>query len=260
MEKNSHDSLGDRMKAYEAASTDRYAVKGQPLIARLDGRSFHTYTKGFHRPYDINLSSLMIGLASALVEEFHANVGYVQSDEISLMWYVAEDAVQEYPFAGRFQKLDSVLASFAGAWFNRRSSILKIKEDQLATFDCRSFNVPSKEEALNIFKWRQWDCRKNAVSMAAHTYYSAKFLHGMKRDEMIFLLKDEAHVDFDKYPEFFKDGTFVKKVQVERYLTPEECDKIPLEHQPTGPVMRSEMKTFHVDSGQKEDFEKFIFG
>ena len=252
------DTLGDRMKSYETPSTSRKAEKGFPLIARLDGRSFHTYTKGFNRPYDINLSSVMIGLTSALTDEFHADLGYTQSDEITLMWYVPTDSVRDYPFAGRFQKLESVLASFAGAWFNRKSSILPVKGDKLATFDCRAFTVPSKDEAINIFRWRQWDCTKNAVSMAAHTYYSAKFLHGKKRDEMIFLLKDEAHVDFHKYPEFFKSGTFVRKEDVERELTPQELDKIQPQYRPTGPVLRSEMKTHHVDSRSPE-FANFIF-
>lgn len=251
-------TLGDRMKSYEAPSISRKAVKGQPLIARLDGRSFHTFTKGLHRPFDLNLSSIMVGLATALAKEFNALIGYVQSDEITLIWFCEEDSVQEYPFAGRFQKIESVLASFAGAWFAHKTSILG-KQDELATFDCRAFSVPSKEEAINELRWRQWDATKNAVSMAAHSYFSNKVLHGLNRGEMIDLLKKEADVDFSSYPYFFKRGTFVRSQTTLKFLTPAELEKIPPSHRPNGPVNRSEMVAFDMNISDQVFIEDVVF-
>ena len=81
-------SLGDRMKSYESLSTSRKAFKGQPLVVRLDGKSFHTFTKGLARPFDQRLSSLMVETTKALVDRFQAKVGYTQSDEITLVWHV----------------------------------------------------------------------------------------------------------------------------------------------------------------------------
>lgn len=46
------DILGDRIKGFESLSTMRRAFKGQPIIVRLDGKAFHTFTKGLAKPYD----------------------------------------------------------------------------------------------------------------------------------------------------------------------------------------------------------------
>lgn len=54
------DQLGDRMKMYEQAEAGRTAMKGLPLLARLDGRAFHTYTRGLKRPYDERLTRCMV--------------------------------------------------------------------------------------------------------------------------------------------------------------------------------------------------------
>lgn len=65
------DILGDKIKAYEAASTSRRAFKGQPIIVRLDGKAFHTFTKGLKRPFDQGLTDLMIETMNHLVKKFH---------------------------------------------------------------------------------------------------------------------------------------------------------------------------------------------
>lgn len=83
-----NDSLGDRMKMYEAPTTNRVIFKGQPIIARLDGKSFHTFTKGLSRPYDERLKNLMVAITKELVDRYGAIIGYHQSDEITLVWYI----------------------------------------------------------------------------------------------------------------------------------------------------------------------------
>ena len=85
------DGLGDRCKGYEAADAGRRAVRGQPLIARLDGRAFHTFTRDLKRPYEHGMSIAMIETARYLLDEMNALVGYTQSDEITLAWYEAAD-------------------------------------------------------------------------------------------------------------------------------------------------------------------------
>lgn len=40
-----------RMKEYEAVSKTRL-TKRMPVIIRVDGRAFHTFTRGFNKPYD----------------------------------------------------------------------------------------------------------------------------------------------------------------------------------------------------------------
>src|SRR5690349_24879817 len=98
------DGLGDRCKAFEAAEAGRRAMRGLPLLARLDGRAFHTFTRDLARPYEPAMSRCMIETARFLVQQSNALVGYTQSDEITLAWYEPSQSLVGYEFDGRFQK------------------------------------------------------------------------------------------------------------------------------------------------------------
>jgi len=253
-------SFGDRMKQYESPSTSRVAFKGQPLIARLDGKSFHSFTKGLKRPFDMRLSQLMRDTMRELVDRFGALVGYVQSDEITLVWYTTTDSMTEYPFGGRFQKLDSVLASFAAAYFNKKlAEYLPEKINEFPCFDCRSFVVPTLTEAYNAVLWRQEDCTKNAVSMAAQSMFSHKELQGKNRSEMQEMMHSVHGVNFNEYPAFFKRGLFARRVKEERTLTVEQLAKIPAQFRPTTPVTRSFVDTVDIWLTKQPDPVRTLF-
>jgi tRNA(His) 5'-end guanylyltransferase len=255
------DDLGDRQKAYEAASTSRRAFKGQPLIARLDGKAFHTFTKGLPRPYDERLTRLMVATTKALVEQYQATVGYTQSDEITLVWYQASHDTGEYPFGGRFQKLDSLLAAYATAHFNRHlAEHLPEKADRLPVFDCRSFVVPNLVEAYNCVLWRQQDATKNAVSMAAQSMFSHRELQCLSGAMMQEKMFAERGVNFNDYPTFFKRGTFVRRAEYERHLNQQELKRIPVQHWPTGPVRRSFIDTLDIWLTKQPDGVAALFG
>lgn len=240
--KSRFESLGDRMKEYEQAEAGRSAMKGLPLLARLDGRSFHSYTKGLDRPYDLNLSKCMISTMEYLVKEFHCVIGYTQSDEISLLWYSPPEDSTEYLFSGKYQKLCSVLAASASAFFARAvMEHLPAKNSMLPTFDCRVWQVPSKEEAANVFYWRELDATKNAISMAAHAHFSASRLHKVNGAEKQELLFKEKGINFNDYPVFFKRGTYSKRVLVESVLDDEIKRKIPLNQTIPASVVRSKI-------------------
>ena len=64
----SNDSLSDRIKGYENISRI-YLPRRLPVIIRVDGRAFHTFTKGFQKPFDDVLFSAMIGAAIDLCKE-----------------------------------------------------------------------------------------------------------------------------------------------------------------------------------------------
>lgn len=259
MEKN--DSLGERMKQYEWPSTQRRAFKGQPLIVRVDGSKFHTWTKGLQRPYDERLSRLMRRVTEALVERFQPTIGYTQSDEITLVWYVQPHETAEYPFDGRFQKLESLTAAFATAMFNFHvPELLPEKKHLLAMFDSRAFVVPNLKEAYHAILWRQQDATKNAISMAAHTYFSHKSLQGMHGAQMQERLWAEKSINFNDYPPFFKRGTFVKRHKVEKVLTDEELARIPEQHRPTGPVTRTVIEAMDVWLSKEQDPMAVLFG
>lgn len=254
------DDLGDRMKGYEQPSTSRRAFKGQPIVVRLDGNNFHTFTKGLKRPYDVNLSELMVRTASALVERFHCDVAYTQSDEITLIFTSEPDDKSELIFDGRFQKIETLTAAYATAFFNKRlANYLPEKAHLLPCFDSRAYVVPNLQEAYHVLLWRQQDATKNAISMAAQSFYSQKELngkHSAELQEMIF----QKGQNFNDYPYFFKRGTFIKRGTIERHMTEAELARIPEQHRPTGPIKRTEISRVDYWLTKLDDPLTTLFG
>ncbi len=227
--KYENDSLGNRMKSYESQTTGIRLIPRIPVIARLDGKGFSKFTKGLKRPYDERLSNLMIETTKYLVKETNANCGYTQSDEITLMWYTDKIDSSIY-FDGRLFKMLTDLSAMASVFFNRKlADYLPEKVDKLPRFDARVYSVPTLDEAVNSFLWREIDATKNSISMAAQAYYS----HGQlmnktssEKQEMLF----QKGVNWNDYPTFFKRGTYVQRKRVLTPFTREEIEKLPAKH------------------------------
>lgn len=242
----SADNFGDRMKAYEAVESERRFIPLLPVYARIDGRSFSAFTRGMERPFDRRMSEAMIVTTEWLVEKTHARIGYTQSDEISLTWLAASYDSDIF-FAGKIHKIISVLASMAAARFAKAVEDWTPYCDRLAAFDCRAFQLPNRTEGANAFLWREQDATKNAISMAAQHYYSHKELqhkNGAEMQEMLFA----KGVNFNDYPDFFKRGTFVRRVTKERQFTAAELERIPEKHRPSPDTLieRSEIERLAV--------------
>lgn len=174
-----HDSLGDRMKFnYEEAYKIRLPLR-MPFIVRIDGSSFHTFTKGMERPFDSRFSEAMMSVAQ---EVFRRSAGcvlaYGQSDEISFLFHDYKKLGSQAWFSGELQKIVSITAGIASASMTRFYS-----QKDLAFFDARAFVLPENEVA-NYFIWRQKDAERNSLSMLAQSYFSSKELHGKKRSDM----------------------------------------------------------------------------
>lgn len=222
-------ALGDRMKAYEKRETGRRCMPHLPICARIDGKRFSRWTEGLERPYDQRLSDLMVGTTRHLVSETQAVIGYTQSDEISLVFH-SDDPKHQLFLDGRIQKLTSILASMATAWFNAHAGLsIPERAGRLALFDCRVWTVPTRAEAANVLLWRERDATKNSVSMAARHYYSHSDLHHRSSSELQELLHAKG-VNWNDYPAFFKRGTFVRREVVERRLDVEELEALPEKH------------------------------
>lgn len=251
------DDFGNRMKAYEAVETARRLDPLRPIYARIDGRAFSRFTRGMTKPFDARLTSAMVATAKHLVQHTHARLGYVQSDEISLVWQ-AEGAGSDIFFSGKVQKMVSVLASLAAAKF--ATVCPPAFAERLPHFDARVFPLPDRTEAANAFLWRAMDARKNGISMIAQSLFSHKQLHGKDQKAMLAMIA-EAGVDYDSFPETARFGVFLKREVELRELTPLELTDIPEAHRPTGPVERTVIKeivyrAFH----QVRDREAFVFG
>ncbi len=221
------DSLGDRMKGYEASETDRRFVPLLPIYARIDGRAFSRFTKQFDRPYDNRMAVCMMETMKYLVLHSHATVGYTQSDEISLVW-LNNDPEREMWFGGKVFKVLTALSSMATAKFIEQAEQHWSEHvwNTLPTFDARAFQVPNETEAMNAIYWRVRDARKNAVSMAARHHFSHKELQGKNGKSMIEMMKS-INVEFSDYPQFFREGSFAKRIFVEEDMTQEDILRIP---------------------------------
>lgn len=242
------DNFGDRMKEYEAAETSRHFMPLLPIYARIDGRCFSSFTQGMARPYCSILSHIMIETTKYLVEATNAKMGYTQSDEISLVW-LQDSYDSEMFFCGKVQKLCSVLASMATAKFNHLCAVSVYGDrarKMLPAFDCRVFQLPNRVEAANAFLWREKDATKNAISMAARSFYSHNALHGKSSSEMQEMIFQKGQ-NFNDYPPFFKRGTFVRRITEERPFTLEELEAIPEKHRPTPETLVMRSRVIELD-------------
>ena len=116
---NQRDSLGDRMKRYEYVSRN-YLTRRVPVIIRIDGKAFHTFTKGMRKPFDRVLMSAMQETMRFLCANIQGCVfGYTQSDEITLVLTDYASIRTDAWFGYNVQKMCSIAASMATLAFNK---------------------------------------------------------------------------------------------------------------------------------------------
>lgn len=229
------DALGDKHKKYECLPETRL-MPGAPVVARLDGKAFHTLTKNAIKPFDDRIIDAMEAAAKYMFVEFCPHVVYVQSDEITLGWRDLD------MFDNRVQKLCSNIASKAAVVFDR--TLAKTDYDLgdiVPGFDCRVWQYPNLELSAENILWREMDASKNSVSMAAHHYFGTKKLEGIGTGERIKML-EELGFHWNQLAPKYKRGSIFKKVEVMKMLGDAELVKIPEKYRPTGPVSRKEIQ------------------
>lgn len=231
-----HSDIGARMKAYENCYRF-YLPKRQAVIVRIDGRAFHSFTKGFNRPYDALLASCMWETTKQLCENISGCVfGYTQSDEISLVLVDYKNINTEPWFGNNLQKIVSISASMATYFFKKnfeeaikdeyfdwyttgtvgdgKEQLLnqhtKAYDNKLCVFDSRAFIIP-REEIANYIYWRQLDCVRNSIQLAGQAYFSHKQLQNKNCDQIQEMLWQEHEVNWSKYPTWFKNGVAIYK-------------------------------------------------
>lgn len=223
------DQLGDRMKAYEGADSERRMMPLLPTFARVDGRCFHSFTRGMNRPYDSRMIEAMQNTAMRLAKETGAVMTYTQSDEITLAWLSRSTGSQIW-FDGRRDKMVSQIAALATLYFYLETlDLLPDFAYRLPSFDARVWQVPTLAEGANVFLWREMDATKNSISMAAHSLYSDKELHGKTgsdKQEMLF----QKGVNWNNYPAQFKRGTYIQRHTVTRAFSTDEIERLPAMH------------------------------
>ena len=244
------DSLGDRMKRYEKVSK-YYLMRRNPVIIRIDGKSFHTFTRGFRRPFDDVLRKSMQETMKYLCENIQGCVfGYTQSDEITLILTDYATLTTDAWFGYSVQKMCSIAASMATMAFNKiflnnvqdflydccydeeidnfGDEVVSGREEDYnvygktymrvlhtAIFDARVFSLP-KEEVCNCLIWRQQDAIRNSIQLVGQTYFSHKSLNRKTCKDIKEMLFKKYNIAWDDLPIEYKRGSCCFKVEEKR--------------------------------------------
>ena len=232
-----NDALGTRMKEYYEAVPKTKLMRRTPVAIRIDGKAFHTFTRGFQKPFDMILMKSMQETMTYLCKNIQGCVfGYTQSDEITLILIDYQTLTTDAWFDYEVQKLCSVSASMATMAFNQffrmsiwdedsawKSSLtpqsmdVQIAHNEYvakmttaankgAMFDARCFNIP-KEEVCNLIYWRQLDATRNSIQMVGQAYFSHKQLEGKKCNDIQDMLMEQFNINWNNYPTTCKRGT-----------------------------------------------------
>ena len=234
---NNKDSLGDRMKHKYEYVTRTYLPRKTPVIIRLDGKAFHSFTRGFKKPFDDIFVKTMQETMKYLCENIQGCVlGYTQSDEITLVLvdYQSNEACAW--FDNNIQKMVSVSASMATLAFNQYfivctqeymydchddtiSFILPERQEDYdmafqnhrkkfntAMFDSRVFTMP-KEEVVNCLIWRQQDATRNSIQAVGQANFSHSQLHGKNCSDIQDMLMLEKGINWNDFPTHLKRGS-----------------------------------------------------
>lgn len=212
------DDLGSRMKQSYEFVTRYYLPRRTYTVVRIDGKAFHSYTRGCERPFDERLMRRMDETTIRLCENMQgACFGYTQSDEISIL-LTDFGGVHTKPWLeGNIQKIASISASMATAFFN--ASPIEGHTDEPALFDSRVFTIPDPTEVYNYFVWRQNDASRNSIQMAAQACFSQKELQGKTCDELQELLWRERGINWNDYAPDFKRGRFIERKTLTQDVT-----------------------------------------
>ncbi len=235
-------TLGDRMKNNYENISRYYLTRRTPVIIRIDGKAFHTFTRGFKKPFDDILVKTMQETMKYLCENIQGCVlGYTQSDEISLVLTDYAELTTDAWFGNNLQKMCSVSASMATMAFNKFFSdrvqdfmyaccddsgddVLPEKQNDYdlaynvyfkklytAMFDSRVFTIP-KEEVCNYMLWRQQDSTRNSIQSVGQANFSAKDLHKKSTKDIQDMLMTQKGINWNDYSTTLKRGSCCIKI------------------------------------------------
>ncbi|CAM6004831.1 unnamed protein product [Sphagnum balticum] len=212
-----NDELGDRIKSQYEDRTRIMLPRRTYTIIRVDGKAFHTLTRGYKKPFDATLMKMMDQTAIALCKEIQgACFAYVQSDEISILLTDFAKISTNAWFDGNIQKMASIAAACATANFNkqlynRNANGVSLPDSYpLAMFDARVFTIPDPIEVENYFVWRQNDAVRNSIQMAARAVYSHKELDGKGVSQLHEMLHQKG-INWNNYTSGEKRGRVILK-------------------------------------------------
>ena len=230
------DELGTRMKEFYEGVPKTRLVRRMPVAIRIDGKAFHTFTRGFQKPFDEVLGRAMRETMKYLCENIQGCVlGYTQSDEITLILVDYQNLNSCAWFDYEVQKMCSIAASMATMAFNKfftknvnyfemthehddtineYCTTLVNAAEKGAMFDARCFNIP-KEEVCNLIYWRQLDATRNSIQMVGQANFSHKELQNKNCNMIQEMLFAEKGINWNDYPTYLKRGSCCIKTTIQ---------------------------------------------
>lgn len=200
------DELGDRIKRYYEDALRVQLPRQTHVVLRIDGRSFHQFTRDLERPYCRPLADALDTAALVLCREMTGcRFAYGQSDEYSFLLSDLDTEKSPLWFDGNLQKLVSVGASVFTAAFARAYA-----SEKLASFDCRALVIAQASEVEKYFVWRQLDATANSLNMLASAHYTHAELLGKSEAEKHDLLHAKG-LNWAKETADFKRGRAVRR-------------------------------------------------
>lgn len=276
-----HDELGTRMKENYENSYRFKLTKRTPVIIRIDGRAFHTFTRKFAKPFDRVLMKSMQETMQACCENIEGCVfGYTQSDEISLLLVDYKRFNSNAWFDYNIQKVASISASIATLNFNKlflknvdefiintvhnegpdtlsKSNMISQYNKALvkgAMFDSRCFNIP-KEEVCNYFYWRQIDAVRNSIEMAGHANFSHKELQHKTCNDIQDMLHEIKGINWNDYSGDCKQGSCCYKTKYTVPTTDKSTGNINGETERSKWIIDTEIPKFNTN---RDYIEKWL--
>lgn len=222
-------NLGDWCKWLEKNFSPDVMIPKLPVIIRLDGNNFSSWTRNLNKPFDEGLNNLMVDTLKFLVEETNAVIGYHQSDEISLILYSDYRDSGIYN-DGKKQKILSKLTGKCVTFFNEKRKEYLPNQNKIANFDCRIYQTPTLLDACSQLLWRENDATKNSISMLARSLFSHKELQNLNYNQMQDKMMLEKGVNWNDLPVKFKRGVYIRRVKTYKPYSKEEIDSLPEKH------------------------------
>jgi tRNA(His) guanylyltransferase len=209
MKDNDSYTLGNRIKRYE--KTSRFVgTPRTPMIIRVDGKAFHTFTRNCKKPFDIALIEAMRGAAREVGKEMQGfKAAYVQSDEATFLLTDYDQLKTQGWFGYVYAKMISISAASMSVNFNELYSEYS-GGSSYALFDSRAFNVPV-DDVANVFLWRAKDWERNSLQMYARSFFSHKELNKKNSIDIHEMLHGIGKNWTTDLSHTHKNGTFITK-------------------------------------------------
>lgn len=221
--------IGHIMKEFEFLETKRKFIPMVPIVARIDGKSFHTWTRGLDKPFCDGFVKTMFNTTLDLAKETNSLFSYVQSDEISLLFF-SDNLDSQVFFDGKIFKMTSVLASMATAMFNsRKNDVDFLSNRKPAMFDCRVFQLPNKDMVYKYFIWREMDAVRNSVQALGQANFSHSELQNKSSNKIKEMLK-QKNIFWDELEEHKKRGYFFQRKKTCEKISKYDLDSLPPKH------------------------------